>query len=43
MTLEAIKDYVGVEVSLLNTGIILTDLFEGEVTKKISTNVYHTR
>lgn len=34
MTLEAIKDYAGVEVSLLNTGIILTDLFEGEVTKK---------
>lgn len=34
MTLEAIKDYANVEVSLLNTGIILTDLDEGEVTKK---------
>ena len=34
MTLEAIKEYAGVEVSLLNTGIILTDLSVGEVTGK---------
>ncbi|MDT2834010.1 bifunctional UDP-sugar hydrolase/5'-nucleotidase [Vagococcus carniphilus] len=34
LTLEAMKDYGGKEVSLLNTGIILTDLKEGVVTKK---------
>src|SRR5699024_3695644 len=34
LTLEAMKDYGGQEVSLLNTGIILTDLKEGVVTKK---------
>lgn len=34
MTLEAIKDYAKVDVSLLNTGIILTDLLAGDVTKK---------
>lgn len=34
MVLEAIKDFANVEVSLLNTGIILTDLLKGEVTKK---------
>lgn len=34
LTLKAMKDYAGVDVALLNTGIILTDLEKGPVTKK---------
>ncbi|MGX7025527.1 bifunctional metallophosphatase/5'-nucleotidase [Vagococcus hydrophili] len=33
-TLEAMKEYSGLEVALLNTGTILTDLEKGNVTKK---------
>lgn len=33
-TLEAMKEYSGKEVAILNTGTILTDLNQGKVTKK---------
>lgn len=33
LTLEAMKDYANVDAAILNTGIILTDLEKGQVTK----------